>query len=395
MRLCICRPVTAAMTVCSAHFVPSDFFWGNIELDVWQPHRRRLKKNAVPTQCLPLGTQVKKGSRQQASLQGLGNENGNTAEHVLPDGFVAGVDTASQEDKVAGVHHQYGTQESAREGLKEKIQVQINGDGGALECVLPDGNGFAADMASQEDRVAAIHHQQRTRKSARRSLKKKNIQLQINGDGGTLEFGFPRGGCAAADTASQEEKVTELRHQLRTGSTRKAVKKKSIQVRRNRGGGKSECILPDESVAAAVIASQEDNVAAVRRQLRAKQNRRKGLKKKNIQPTSRGPITAKQSGHLAERQKKLNLNRQASAVARNCHKQAASNARAAAKQILRLRSRRRVRCKTRAVQACIKDPSVGVQASLPTVQHSFVQTDHRRLLLVERVMQALVVSNPP
>ncbi|KAH7936188.1 hypothetical protein HPB52_019856 [Rhipicephalus sanguineus] len=59
------------MKVCSAHFVASDFFWGTIEPHVWEPCVKRLKKNAMPSQCLPPDTQYKiRSSRQKASPQG-------------------------------------------------------------------------------------------------------------------------------------------------------------------------------------------------------------------------------------------------------------------------------------------------------------------------------------
>ncbi|XP_075528455.1 uncharacterized protein LOC142560333 isoform X3 [Dermacentor variabilis] len=69
-RLRICKPVTPAMRVCSAHFVASDFFWGNVDPHVWAPRRKRLKRTAMPSQCLPAQMQGKEGSsRRQASPQ--------------------------------------------------------------------------------------------------------------------------------------------------------------------------------------------------------------------------------------------------------------------------------------------------------------------------------------
>ncbi|KAK8760709.1 hypothetical protein V5799_028023 [Amblyomma americanum] len=41
------------MKVCSAHFVEDDFFWSRIDANIWTPVRKRLKKTAIPSQCLP------------------------------------------------------------------------------------------------------------------------------------------------------------------------------------------------------------------------------------------------------------------------------------------------------------------------------------------------------
>lgn len=69
VKLRIGKPVTPAMVVCSEHFVNNDFFWsGTGYQQNWTPVRRRLKKNAVPSRCLPLRSHDKPDlMRAQAS----------------------------------------------------------------------------------------------------------------------------------------------------------------------------------------------------------------------------------------------------------------------------------------------------------------------------------------
>ncbi|XP_077551315.1 uncharacterized protein LOC144165023 [Haemaphysalis longicornis] len=57
------------MVVCSEHFVNNDFFWsGTGYQQNWTPVRRKLKKNAVPSRCLPLRSHGKPDlMRAQAS----------------------------------------------------------------------------------------------------------------------------------------------------------------------------------------------------------------------------------------------------------------------------------------------------------------------------------------
>ncbi|XP_037507363.2 peroxynitrite isomerase THAP4 [Rhipicephalus sanguineus] len=52
IKLRIGKQVSKEMVVCSEHFNKDDFFWGH--LDELKPLRRRLKRNAVPSQNIPL-----------------------------------------------------------------------------------------------------------------------------------------------------------------------------------------------------------------------------------------------------------------------------------------------------------------------------------------------------
>ncbi|XP_077535969.1 uncharacterized protein LOC144148286 [Haemaphysalis longicornis] len=54
VKLRIGKSVTPPMRVCSVHFVASDFFWSSTDPEVWTPVRKRLKKMAVPSQCIPV-----------------------------------------------------------------------------------------------------------------------------------------------------------------------------------------------------------------------------------------------------------------------------------------------------------------------------------------------------
>ncbi|XP_065290815.1 uncharacterized protein [Dermacentor albipictus] len=54
IKLRIGKAVTEAMKVCSAHFTPEDFFWNTTDPAVWTPRRKRLKKTAIPSRCLPV-----------------------------------------------------------------------------------------------------------------------------------------------------------------------------------------------------------------------------------------------------------------------------------------------------------------------------------------------------
>ncbi|XP_037523632.2 uncharacterized protein LOC119400708 [Rhipicephalus sanguineus] len=70
VKLRIGKPVTETMRVCSAHFVPEDFFWGTTAPEIWKPARRQLKKTAVPSQCLPVRSLDNEDpARNQASAE--------------------------------------------------------------------------------------------------------------------------------------------------------------------------------------------------------------------------------------------------------------------------------------------------------------------------------------
>lgn len=70
VKLRIGKPVTKTMMVCSAHFVPEDFFWGTTAPQIWRPARRQLKKTAVPSRCLPVRSLDNKDpARNQASAE--------------------------------------------------------------------------------------------------------------------------------------------------------------------------------------------------------------------------------------------------------------------------------------------------------------------------------------
>ncbi|XP_050041710.1 uncharacterized protein [Dermacentor andersoni] len=147
-RLRICKPVTPAMKVCSAHFVPSDFFWGNVDPHVWAPRRKRLKRTAMPSQCLPAQMQGKKGlSRRQASPQ--------VCHARLPSPALP-------------------CEGKCTHG--KLIQVQENQDREDLERVLPDKGVTATGIATQEDEVVEVLLQLKAVHNTRKDLRKKSIQ---------------------------------------------------------------------------------------------------------------------------------------------------------------------------------------------------------------------------
>ncbi|XP_065301302.1 uncharacterized protein [Dermacentor albipictus] len=147
-RLRICKPVTPAMRVCSAHFVASDFFWGNVDPHVWAPRRKRLKKTAMPSQCLPAQMQGTKGlSRRQASPQVC---------HACPPTPALPCEGKRTHGKL--------------------IQVQGNQDGENLDRVLPDKGVTGTGMAAQEDEVVEVLLQLKAVRNTRKDLRKKSIQ---------------------------------------------------------------------------------------------------------------------------------------------------------------------------------------------------------------------------
>ncbi|XP_075528452.1 uncharacterized protein LOC142560333 isoform X1 [Dermacentor variabilis] len=147
-RLRICKPVTPAMRVCSAHFVASDFFWGNVDPHVWAPRRKRLKRTAMPSQCLPAQMQGKEGSsRRQASPQVC---------HACPP-----TPALPCEGK-----HTHG----------KLIQGQGNQDREDLECVLPDKGVTATEIAAQEDEVMKVLLHRKAVCNTRKDLRKKSVQ---------------------------------------------------------------------------------------------------------------------------------------------------------------------------------------------------------------------------
>ncbi|XP_049514398.1 uncharacterized protein LOC119432728 isoform X2 [Dermacentor silvarum] len=146
-RLRICKPVTPAMRVCSAHFVAGDFFWSNVDPHVWAPRRKRLKRTAMPSQCLPVHMQGKKGlSKQQASPQFC---------HACPP-------TPALPCQGKGT-------------LGKFSQAQENGDRDGLERVLPD-RGVAAGITVHEDEAMEVLLQLKAVCNTGKNLRKKCVQ---------------------------------------------------------------------------------------------------------------------------------------------------------------------------------------------------------------------------
>ncbi|XP_065301304.1 uncharacterized protein [Dermacentor albipictus] len=114
-RLRICKPVTPAMRVCSAHFVASDFFWGNVA--------------CPPTPALPC-----EGKRTHGKLiQVQGNQDGENLDRVLPDKGVTGTGMAAQEDEVVEVLLQLKAVRNTRKDLRKKSIQCIQKSSSAAE----------------------------------------------------------------------------------------------------------------------------------------------------------------------------------------------------------------------------------------------------------------------
>lgn len=70
VKLRIGKPVTKEMMVCSVHFTPRDFFWNTTDPSIWTPCRKRLKRTAVPSKCLPTRRHdFKDPAKEQASFE--------------------------------------------------------------------------------------------------------------------------------------------------------------------------------------------------------------------------------------------------------------------------------------------------------------------------------------
>lgn len=146
-RLRICKPVTPAMRVCSAHFVAGDFFWSNVDPRVWAPCRKRLKRTAVPSQCLPVHMQGKKGlSRQQSSSQ--------VCHACLP--------TPALPWEGKGTRGKFS-------------QAQGNEDRDGLERVIPD-RGVTAGIAVHEAEAMEVLLQLKAVRNTGKNLRKKSVQ---------------------------------------------------------------------------------------------------------------------------------------------------------------------------------------------------------------------------
>lgn len=156
VRLRIYKPVTPAMKVCSAHFVASDFFWGTIEPHVWEPCVKRLKKNAMPSQCLPPDTQYKiRSSRQKASPQVQKSGDVDTLTRVSPDSAVAAADITPREEEVAGVFHQLRPARKTRKDLRKNgIQPTQKGTSASKRRSHPVKKCKKLDLAHQASTVA-------------------------------------------------------------------------------------------------------------------------------------------------------------------------------------------------------------------------------------------------
>lgn len=66
-KLRIGRPITPYMRVCSCHFTRSDFSWTTLAMH--SPNKRRLKKGAVPSMCLPVRTHERRAGAAQLRAQ--------------------------------------------------------------------------------------------------------------------------------------------------------------------------------------------------------------------------------------------------------------------------------------------------------------------------------------
>ncbi|XP_075528454.1 uncharacterized protein LOC142560333 isoform X2 [Dermacentor variabilis] len=114
-RLRICKPVTPAMRVCSAHFVASDFFWGNVA--------------CPPTPALPC-----EGKHTHGKLiQGQGNQDREDLECVLPDKGVTATEIAAQEDEVMKVLLHRKAVCNTRKDLRKKSVQCIQKSSSAAE----------------------------------------------------------------------------------------------------------------------------------------------------------------------------------------------------------------------------------------------------------------------